>query len=88
MLGNIIDHRTNRSSPQCDAVFEPSAHDNARRADGQPWFSLEEAESDPDYFHALDMRDTTVRDAVLHAEHAWSFVVTVYLYDRGSRPLG
>lgn len=88
MLGNIIDHRANRSTPECDAVFEPSAHDNARRSNGQPWYRLEEAERDPDYFHVLDMRDTTVRDAALHAEYTWSFAVTVYLYDRGSQPLG
>ena len=88
MLGNIIDHRTDRSTPECDAVFEPSAHDNARRPDGHPWFVLEEAEADPAYFHVLDSVDTTVREALLRAERDWPFAVTVYLYDKGARPLG
>lgn len=88
MLGNIIDHRTDHTSPECDAVFEPSAHDNARRPDGRPWFALEEAEADPAYFHVLDSVDTTVREAMLRAERDWPFAVTVYLYDKGARPLG
>lgn len=88
MLGNIIDHRTGRSTPECDAVFEPSAHDNVRRPDGRPWFVLEEAEADPAYFHVLDSVDTTVREALLRAERDWPFAVTVYLYDKGARPLG
>ena len=88
MLGNIIDHRTDRSTPECDAAFEPSAHDNAKRPDGHPWFALEEAEADPGYFHVLDSVDTTVREAMLKAETDWPFAVTVYLYDKGARPLG
>lgn len=88
MLGNIIDHRTDRSTPECDAVFEPSAHDNARRPDGLPWFVVEEAEADTVYFHVLDSVDTTVREAMLKAERDWPFAVTVYLYDKGARPLG
>ena len=88
MLGNIIDRRTDPSSPACDAVFEPSAHDNAKRADGRSWFRLDEATNHPEYFVVLDQLDTMVRDAVLQAETAWSFPVTVYLYDAGRRPLG
>lgn len=88
MLGNIVDHRTDRSAPQCDAVFEPSAHDNAARPDGHPWFVLEEAEADTSYFHVLDSVDTTLREALLRADGDWPFAVTVYLYDKGTRPLG
>lgn len=87
MLGNIIDHRTDRSSPECDAVFEPSAHDNAKRPNGAPWFDYDEAAEHPDYFHVLDQIDTTVRDAVRRAETAWPFAVTVFIYDKGRRPL-
>lgn len=87
MLGNIVDHRTDRSCPECDAVFEPSAHDNARRADGT-YFDLDEASDHPDYFHAVDMLNTTVRSAVLRAEREWPFPVTVFIYDKGARPLG
>jgi hypothetical protein len=87
LLGNIIDKRTDRFSPDVDAVFEPSAHDNAKRADGPEVFSLD-VQSHPDYFHVTSAEETTLRDAVLRAENDWPFPVTVYLYDRGSRPLG
>ncbi len=88
MLGNIVDGRTDRSIPECDVVFEPSAHDNAKRADGSYWFDYDVASSDPAYFHVLDQCDTTLRDAILRAEREWAFPVTVYLYDKGKRPLG
>jgi hypothetical protein len=88
MIGNIIDHRTNRSTPECDVVFEPSAHDNAKRQDGRPWFDYDVAASDPGYFHVLDSTGNTVREAILRAETDWPFAVTVYLYDKGSLPLG
>ena len=88
MLGNIIDGRTDKSSPEVDAVFEPSAHDNAKRENGSYVFDLDEAMDDPGYFHVTQSYDTTIRDAVLRAETEWRFAVTLYLYDRGSRPLG
>ncbi|WP_019995012.1 hypothetical protein [Aureimonas ureilytica] len=88
MIGNIVDHRTDRATPECDAVFEPSSHDCAKRPDGMPWFDYDHAAGDPSYFHALDSVDTTVRDAVLQADKNWPFAVTVYLYDKGTRPLG
>lgn len=88
MLGNIMDHRTDSTCPECDAVFEPSAHDNATRPDGTPYFDYNEVERDPKGFHVDHAYDTTVRDAVLHAEQTWSFPVTVYLYDKGARPVG
>jgi hypothetical protein len=88
MLGNIVDHRTDRSSPLCDAVFEPSAHDQAKDARGVEFFSYDEATSDPRYFYVSELPSTTVRDAILHAETNWPFAVTVFLHDPGSRPLG
>ncbi|MFH1341899.1 MAG: hypothetical protein ABIL01_11955 [Pseudomonadota bacterium] len=88
MLGNIVDHRTNRTTPLCDAVFEPSAHDQARDARGAELFSYDEATADARYFYVSELPSTTVREAILHAEATWPFAVTVFLYDRGSRPLG
>lgn len=88
MLGNVIDGRTDPTNPNVDAAFEPSFHDDGRRADGTHHFSYDEAVNSPDYFIVRDMLDTTVRTAVLYAEMRWSFPVTVYLYDQGSRPLG
>jgi hypothetical protein len=88
MLGNIWDRRTDPHLPAVDAVFEPSAHDNAKRPDGSEYFPYEDATDDPTYFIVLDQLDTTVRDACLRAETDWPFPVTVYLYDAGSRPLG
>jgi hypothetical protein len=88
MIGNIIDSRTDRCCPECDAVYEPSAHDNAKRPDGTEYFSYEEAMGNSAYFIVTDLLDTTVRDAVLHAERNWTIAVTVYLYDKGTRPIG
>lgn len=50
MLGNVMDHRTDTSSPECDATFEPSAHDNAKRPDGSAYFDYETATADPSIF--------------------------------------
>lgn len=88
MLGNIVDHRTDRYSPLCDAVFEPSAHDQAKDARGVELFSYDEATADARYFYVSELPSTTVRDTILHAETTWPFAVTVFFYDRGSRPLG
>jgi hypothetical protein len=88
MLGNIIDGRTDRTNPHVDAAFEPSYHDDGRRADGVYHFDYNEVINSPERFIVTDLLDTTVRAAVLHAEAQWPFNVTVYLYDRGSRPLG
>jgi len=88
MLGNVIDGRTDPTNPNVDAVFEPSIHDDGRRADGVHHFSYDEAANSPDYFIVKDLLSTTVRTAVLHAETQWPFPVTVFLYNQGSRPLG
>ena len=88
MLGNIIDQRTDRYSPLCDAVFEPSAHDQAKDVHGAEFFSCDEATGDARYFYVSELPSTTVRLAILHAETNWPFAVTVFLHDPGSRPLG
>ena len=88
MLGNILDRRTDPFTPECDVAFEPSAHDNAKRPDGSPWFDYDEASRDPAYFHVADLVDTTIREVILRAETDWPFAVTVFIYDRGTRPLG
>jgi hypothetical protein len=88
LLGNIVDHRTDPYCPEVDAAFEPSVHDNARRPNGSEHFEWDQATADPAYFYVTATEDTTVREAVLRAERDWSFPVTLYLYDRGTRPLG
>lgn len=88
MIGNVIDGRTDPTDPNVDAVFEPSFHDDGRRADGIHHFDFDEAANDLKYFIVKDLLDTIVRAAILHSESEWPFPVTVYLYDRGSRPLG
>ena len=88
MIGNIVDGRSNNAIPECDVVFEPSAHENAQRPDGSVYFGYDIAIEDSEHFYAKAMNDTTVREALLRAESEWTFPVTVYLYDKGSRPLG
>lgn len=88
MLGNIVDGRTDRFCTECDAVFEPSAHDNAIQAEGTPRFDYDAATEHDGYFIVVDQLDTTVREAILRAETGWPCPVTVFLYDKGSGPLG
>lgn len=88
MLGNIVDHRTDPTCPEVNAVYEPSAHDNAKRLDGTEYFSLDGTIANPAYFYAEVEIGTTVRQAVMRAEAAWPFPVTVYIYDRNSSPMG
>ncbi|MDY8108855.1 hypothetical protein U0C82_06815 [Fulvimarina sp. 2208YS6-2-32] len=87
MIGNIRDHRTDLFVVDIDAVFEPTIHDNPNGYDAGP-FRFDVVTQHPDYFHVADLCDTTVRDALLHAETTWPFPVTVYLYDAGIGPLG
>lgn len=88
VIANFIDHRTDPSNPEVHAVFEPACHDNARQPDGTEFFPWDEATDHPDYFIVRDQPDTTVRDAILLAESEWAIPVTVFVYDRGSGPLG
>ncbi len=85
MIGNIIDNRTDHYVIEVDAVFEPSFHDRTRADGGR---TLPDVSDQPDYFIVDAKYATTVRDAVQFADSAWSFPVTIYLYDRGSAPLG
>jgi hypothetical protein len=87
LLGNVRDHRTDPTNPHVDAAFEPSIHDDGRRADGVHHFRYDEAANSPDYFIVKDLLDTTVRVALWYAETRWPFPVTVFLYDQGTRPL-
>lgn len=87
MLGNIIDHRTDRVDPNIDAVFEPAAHDDQRRG-GTPFFDWAETVGSEVYFAVSWRYGSTVREAVLQAERDWPFPVSVYFYDAGSTPAG
>lgn len=87
MLGNIVDHRTDRLNPHVDAVFEPSVHDDRRRR-GEPFFDWDETANSGAYFAVVWQYGTTLREALLRAERDWPFPVTAYLYDRGSAPAG
>ncbi len=73
MLGNIVDKRSDRFSPDVDAVFEPSAHDNAVREDGSYVFDPSQAERDPSYFYVVATYDTTIRDAIMKAKRSGPF---------------
>lgn len=87
MLGNMLDHRSDRLNPNVDVVFEPSAHDDQGRI-GTRFFDWDEAARSSAYFLARWQYQTTVRDAVLRAERDWPFPITVFLYDSGSAPAG
>ena len=82
MLGNVLDRRTDPRAWDIDAVFEPAAHSSPDR------FDYEKAATARTYFYVTALVGTTVREALLYAESAWPFEVTVFLYDVGSRPLG
>ena len=85
MLGHITDHRPDPAAEDCDAVFEPSIHDDPHVAGD---WSYETVTAHADYFHVTALYDTTVSKAIRHAETAWPFPVNIYLYPRGSAPLG
>ncbi|WP_199089757.1 hypothetical protein [Bosea sp. ASV33] len=87
MLGNIIDHRTDKLNPHVDVVYEPSIHDDRRRR-SEPFFDWDETANSGTYFAVVWQYGTTLREAVLRAERDWPFPVTAYLYDRGSAPAG
>ncbi|TXN17260.1 hypothetical protein FV219_00465 [Methylobacterium sp. WL122] len=88
MLGNIIDNRSDCNCPEIDAVFEPSAHDNAQRTNGEHYFDIDDVDLASSGFYVLDFYNTTVHEAIMHAERRWKFAVTVFLYDKGRRPIG
>ena len=85
MLGQIIDHRQDQTTEDCDVVFEPSIHDDPHC--GGPW-SFEAVTTHAAYFHVTALYGTTIPAAIRHAEISWPFPVNIYLYSRGSAPLG
>lgn len=87
MLGNILDHRSDRLNPNVDAVFEPSVHDD-QGPTGERFFDWSETADSPAYFAVTWQYGLTIRETVLRAERGWPFPVTVHLYDPGSAPAG
>lgn len=85
MLGRITDHRPNRSPNECDAIFEPSIHDDPHVAGD---WTYEAVTAHADYFHVTAIYRTSVAEAIRHAETAWPFPVDIFLYPAGSAPLG
>lgn len=85
MLGQITDHRPDPTDEDCDAVFEPSIHDDPHV--GGEW-TYEAVTAHADYFHVTALYGTTIPAAIRHAETNWPFPVNIYLYSRGSAPLG
>lgn len=85
MLGRVIDHRADASAQECDAVFEPSVHDDP---DVTGVWTYEVVTGHAAYFHVTALYGVTVLDAVQHATVTWPFPVTVYLYPAGSAPIG
>ena len=75
MIGNIRDHRKNPNCIYVDAVFEPSCNDNS--VAGATQFPVP-----VDLFTVIEMKGTTVADAIMRAQEEWPYPVTVYLYDR------
>lgn len=80
MLWNIIDRRTNKYCTEIDAVFEPAWHDN----------SIEGATVAPmdNSWSVSQKYNTTIEIAILTAQTKWNSAVTVFLYDKGSKPVG
>ena len=80
-VGNIIDRRKeSQYNVYVDVVFEPSWHDN----------SCENATAFEQLENTFDidgMNDITIEDAVKKCDD-WDLPVTLYLYDKGSDPMG
>jgi hypothetical protein len=82
MLANIVDKRKNIYNVECDAVFEPSQHDNSVSGATQfPAFNYK------DHFTVYDMDDTTIAQATAWANEQ-EIPVTMYLYDVGTNSQG
>ena len=85
MLGQTIDHRPDQTAEDCDAIFEPSIHDNPH-VEGD--WSYEAVTAHADYFHVAALYGTTTAQAIRHAKTAWAFPVNIYFYPKDSAPLG
>ena len=83
-VANILDCRSCKYDVNVDVVFEPSFHDNT--ADGATQFEDDGPELDEGEFEIDELVDTTVSKAIEYAKK-FSIPVTVFLYDKGFRPL-
>lgn len=80
-VGNIVDHRTNSFRVECDVVIEPSCHDNC--VHGATQFQLgKKKQITVDY-----LGNTTIADAIAHCKQ-YPYPVTLYVYDKDSKPIG
>lgn len=76
MIANVIDRRSNKYDVRCDAIFEPSQHDNSVKGATQfTWGS--------ETFTVEEMWQTTIAQAIERGQ-VWDCPVTVYLYDPGT----
>jgi len=80
-IGNVIDNRKNEWDVDCDAVFEPSWHDNS------PNSTKFKRTDDLDPFDIDYLYDTTVCKAIEYVS-GMNTPMTIYLYDKGSKPCG
>ena len=81
-VANIQDFRTCPLNVNVDAVYEPCFHDN----EGEGATQFEDGPG-PDEFTIDELYDTTVALAIAYA-NKFTIPVTLYLYDKGSRPVG
>ncbi len=79
-VGNIVDRRDNQYTVEVDAVFEPCWHDNSC-VEATEFLQIS------DSFDIDHMNDTTIENAIKHCD-TWDLPVTIYLYDKGSEPMG
>lgn len=73
MINNIVDHRTNKYNVHCDAIFEPSCHDNSIKGATQFTWGTQT-------FTYEELLNTTIVRAIEHAQK-FGCPVTMFLYD-------
>lgn len=73
-ISNIVDRRTNIYDVKCDAIYEPSCHDNSIE-DATQFDCTEELQYE-------EKLGTTVYSALRYADR-WKGCITVFLYDVG-----
>lgn len=84
-VANIQDKRTNSCNVEVDAVYEPSFHDNTVL--GATQFDDDDGPLDEGEFTIDELQDTTIQKAITYA-NKFTIPVTLYLYDKGKRPIG
>jgi len=82
-IGNIIDRRENSYIVDCDAVFEPSWHDNSHE-NSTKFKNTDDLE---DLFQVYHLYNTTVEQAINYVGST-DTPMTIYLYDKDSKPCG